>query len=195
MASNQGSSDYEYIVFEGGKIIVVNGDQRTEISKEDYDRAHPKHRDAGCTVCEYVKDVDTLLTWNISRETKAEATEEPKFVGFYTMTDWTGHSGFYVFRCKNCHETRVDYPHGYTSAGCLYLKCDSCRQNLVLHPRKNADIYEREKVVAPHPEKSVREEELRKQVEQIEAKGVKVLISGLPSRRTSWFTRMFSSKS
>ena len=102
-----------------------------------------------CSDCSFVSDSGTLLLFLVPREVRDKASKEPKFVGKFTMTDWAGHSGFYLFKCSNCDTVCVDYPHGYCENGCLFLCCDKCRFRFVFYPGKYRDVYERENVVEP----------------------------------------------
>ena len=197
MDSGLNVKDYEYIIFDSGSIIGVKGEQRHLISKEDWDRANPKHRDVGCKECKFVADKQSLLLYFVTRELRDSATKEPKFVGKFTMPDWTGHSGFYVFRCQECESVCVDYPHGYNQHGRIYLRCNdnSCRQTLVLEPRKARDIYEREKVVAPPERKENVEKQLREIVEQAGERGVRVITNGFRLQKPGWLKKILGLKS
>lgn len=77
------------------------------------------------------------------------------------MLGWVGHSGFYLFRCKNCESASVDYPHGYTDFGLIYLRCDKCEQNLSLEISEEKGIYEREGVYIPPSTLEERKKEFR----------------------------------
>ena len=102
-----------------------------------------------CSGCSFVPDAGILLSFVVEREVRDRANQKPEFVGKFTMPDWTGHSGFYVFKCPDCDEVRIDHPHGYCENGCLYIRCDRCRFRIVFYPGKYRDVYKRENVVAP----------------------------------------------
>ncbi len=102
-----------------------------------------------CPDCTFVADVETLFTFIVKRELKETATNKLEFIGKFTMTGWVGHSGFYIFKCFDCGDVCVDYPHGYRDNGCLYVRCDRCRYEIVFTPDRYKDVYEREKVVSP----------------------------------------------
>lgn len=96
-----------------------------------------------CSDCTFVADTGTLLTL------RDKASHKPEFVGKFTMSGWTGHSGFYLFKCPDCEDICVDYPHGYCENGCLYIRCDRCQFRIVFYPGQYKDVYKRENVIAP----------------------------------------------
>lgn len=102
-----------------------------------------------CSDCSFVVDATTLLLFLVPREIRERAGKKPEFVGKFTMTDWAGHSGFYIFKCSDCDIVCIDYPHGYCENGCLFLRCDKCQFRFVFYPSQYRDVYEREGVVAP----------------------------------------------
>lgn len=149
MSSVSNCLDYDYIVLDSKGRRGVKDGKEYPITEEDWQRAHPEHRNTECKECTFVPDAETLLTFHVSREVRGTASDQPEFVGKFTMPGWSGHSGFYLFRCPDCDDTCIDYPHGYTSEGCLYIRCDHCRFKIVFTPRKYKDVYRREKVVSP----------------------------------------------
>ncbi len=140
---------FDYTVIDSKGIRGVKDGKETPISAEEWEKAHPEHRNTGCKECTFVPDTGTLLAFNVPKEVRDKANQKPKFVGKFTMPNWTGHSGFYIFLCPNCDEVRVDYPHGYCENGHLYIRCDRCRFRVVLYSGEYRDIYRRENVVAP----------------------------------------------
>ena len=102
-----------------------------------------------CSDCTFVVDPSNLLLYFVSRKMRASAGKKPVFVGKFTMPDWVGHSGFYLFKCQDCGNVCIDYPHGYRDNGCLYIKCYRCQLEVILTPGKYREVYQRENVVAP----------------------------------------------
>lgn len=49
----------------------------------------------------------------------------PHCIGKYKLPGWTGSLGFYIFKCGNCGELRIDYSHGWDG----YLSCDPCLES------------------------------------------------------------------
>ncbi len=78
-----------------------------------------------CDECTFVPDIE-FIARTLPSDVMGKISKEPVFIGSFTMPDWTGHSKFYVFRCAACKEIVVDYPHGYTSHGYLFLCCYGC---------------------------------------------------------------------
>ena len=138
-------SDYDYTVVDSRGIRGVKDGKEFPITEEEYRRKNPYHKDIGCTECSFVQDKETLLLWVISREAKEKATSKPSFIGKFTMPDWTGHSSFYLFRCKHNGTVVVDYPHGYTTLGSCYLRC-VCGAKIIL---TNKEDYERDNIAVP----------------------------------------------
>lgn len=103
-----------------------------------------------CPECSFVESKEQILTYNVSKENKKRAGLKPMFVGFFMMEGYTGHCAFYIFKCQHCGGLNVDYPHGYTDGGYLYLQCCDCQGYLVLDSkRKYGKIYEREGMSKP----------------------------------------------
>ena len=102
-----------------------------------------------CSECRFVPDAGTLLAFVVTKEVRDRAAKKPEFVGKFTMPNWVGHSGFYVFKCPECGEVCVDYPHGYCENGCIYIRCDTCPFRIVFYPDRYREVYKREGVVAP----------------------------------------------
>lgn len=144
-----GLKNISYTVFEDGKIKDVKYDKdgnktEVEITEEEHRKRNPEHRNSGCKQCIFTPSLKDLLLYTISLEQRQDATTKPHYIGRFHMPGWTGHSGFYLFKCKNCNAVGVDYPHGYTDGGKLYLRCSECRYKLVVHPKKDSSVYERE---------------------------------------------------
>ena len=110
-----------------------------------------KHRNSGCTECVFASDKETLLIFMVDRKIRQAAGYDPIFVGKFTMPGWVGHSRFYLFKCGECNEVCVDYPHGYTGKGYIFLRCGDCLLQLVITPDTNwgEEIYSGEGIVAP----------------------------------------------
>lgn len=180
--SNLGAkgTHYDYTVHDRKGIIGVKDGVEYPISKEDWERENPRvdHKDTNCTECSFVSDADTLFMFNITREQKERASHNPEFVGKFTMPGWTGHSGFHLFKCQECGTVCVDYPHGYTDNGLLYLRCKDCRTNLVLRPKEERAIYVNEGVHIPKEDPKDRKKELQKIIEGASERGVRVIING-----------------
>ena len=175
MSSNE--AKYPYTLHSDGQIFRVEFDAdgketRTSISPEEYRRQNPLHKDIGCTECTYVNDKETLFLYMISREAKEEAMESPQSVGTFTMEGWTGHSVFYLFRCRSCKGVTVDYPHGYTNSGLCYLRCSHCQLKLELHPIADRAIYLANKLFVPNSSKRARQRELRDIIKKSGKRGI-----------------------
>ncbi len=149
MAFGDSPSDYDYTIWDtNGKRGMKDG-KEYPISEERWLLWHKDHKDSGCTECNFVQDKETLFVYLVSRDLKEKATFKPLFFRKFTMTGWTGHSGFYLFKCKSCHRVSIDYPHGYTSCGLMFLSCDNCQEKLPLEVIKDKTIYEREGAFIP----------------------------------------------
>ncbi len=189
MSPVAGVTEYDYTILDKDGHRGVKDGKEFPISDEEWQRTHSEHRNVDCKECAFAADTESLLTFNVPRKLREKAGGKPVFVGKFTMPGWSGHSGFYLFKCTECGRVCVDYPHGYTDGGCLYLRCDHCRFKVVLTPRKYREVYESEKVVAPptfwQELKSLWEtrkkiKDFRKTVGKIEDKhGVHVLVNGV----------------
>ena len=133
--------DFEYTIRDSNGIRGFKDGKEYTISEVDYKKAHPLHQDSGCKECDFASNLDTIFLHLIPRDLREQATKKPTFVGLFHMPGWTGHSGFYLFKCQSCNAVDVDYPHGYTNGGCLYLRCNLCRYQLIIHPRKNREYF------------------------------------------------------
>ena len=93
-----------------------------------------------CDKCTFVASTEDIV---IPKEASSRINHAPFLVGIFSMPGWSGHSPFYVFTCY-CNFDSVDYPHGYTNYGLLYLKCQNpeCQKKLELCPNKNRAVYE-----------------------------------------------------
>ncbi|MEX2090540.1 MAG: hypothetical protein WD989_00175 [Candidatus Paceibacterota bacterium] len=141
--------EFDHIVFDSRGIRGVKDGKEYSISEEEYRTMRPEHRNVGCGKCSFVQDKGTLFAFFVDRKEKAIANEKPKFVGFFTLPNWVGHSGFYLFKCPDCGNLCIDYPHGYHENGCLYVRCERCDFTTTFYPDKYGDVYERENIVAP----------------------------------------------
>lgn len=144
-----------------------------------------EHKDSGCTECNFVQDRETLFVFLVPRELKEEAIFKPMFFGKFNLPGWTGHNSFYLFRCKSCGHVSIDYPHGYTDYGLMFLSCDSCRATLPLEVSEEKDIYEREGGYIPKPTREERVQELNSAIAGVEEKGIRVIISGSNDRTSA----------
>ncbi|MBI2062483.1 MAG: hypothetical protein HYT64_02235 [Candidatus Yanofskybacteria bacterium] len=192
MDSADQEQSYDYLVTDsGGTRKVINGVEYP-VTEDDLPK---EHKNSGCTECSFVQDQETLFVYLVPRDLKEKATNKPLFVGNFTMPGWTDHSGFYLFGCKSCGQTTVDYPHGYTNFGLMYLRCDDCGEKLPLEVTEERAIYEREDVYIPKPKREDREKELREIMMNVEKRGVRVIVPGLNERSTvsndSWLRRSF----
>lgn len=138
-----------------------------------------EHKDSGCAECNFVQDKETLFIFLVPRELKEKATSKPLFFGKFTMTGWTGHCGFYLFRCKSCSHVSIDYPHGYTDYGLMFLSCDNCRAKLPLEVIEEKGIYERENAHIPKAAREERIKDLEDMMADVEKKGIKIIVPGL----------------
>ena len=129
-----------------------------------------------CSDCTFVRDKDTLFIFLVPNNLKEQATSKPFFFGKFTMMGWTGHSRFYLFKCKSCGQVSIDSPHGYTDFGLMYLSCDHCRGILPLEVSEGKAIYEREGLPIPKPTKKERMSELNDATADVRARGVKVVV-------------------
>ena len=102
-----------------------------------------------CSECTFIQDKEALFIFLVPKDLKERATYKPLFFNKFTMTGWVGHSGFYLFKCKSCDQVSIDYPHGYTSSGLVFLRCDYCQEKLPLKVSKERAIYERESLFIP----------------------------------------------
>ncbi|OGN04773.1 MAG: hypothetical protein A2831_01890 [Candidatus Yanofskybacteria bacterium RIFCSPHIGHO2_01_FULL_44_17] len=48
------------------------------------------------------------------------------------MAGWRGHSFFYAFKCPDCDNVSIDYPHGYE----LYFRCAFCLKCVSIDDKK-----------------------------------------------------------
>ncbi len=137
-----------------------------------------------CPECIFVENKESIF---VSPQDRAGAKKKPTFIGKFTMKGWVGHSGFYLFRCKNCGTASVDYPHGYTNFGLIFLRCSNCGENLPLEVCEERGIYEREKAYIPPPTQKERREEFVKAIEGIEGAENKIVIVLDKERREGVF--------
>ena len=141
--------DFDHTTHDSRGIVGVKDGVEYSISEEEWKKAHPEHRNTECKECTFASNIEELLVFNVPKEMRDKANHRPEFIGKFTMPGWTGHSGFYLFKCEVCQEICVDYPHGYRGNGCLYLRCGQCGYEIVLTPRKYGDVYKRDNVVPP----------------------------------------------
>ena len=117
-------TDFDYIILETGQITGVRGDKRYPLTKEEYDRMNPEHKNVDCKECTFVenkKEIFALLSENDLESAKIK----PKKIGKFTMPKFLGHLNFYLFRCPSCKRPQVDYPHlGHC------LDCESCNYSV-----------------------------------------------------------------
>lgn len=199
MAFSAKASDYDYTIHDAEGVVGVKDGVKHKISKKDWDRENPhiEHRNSGCTECTFVQDKETLFVFIVPRDLKEKATNDPLFFGKFTMPGWTGHSSFYLFRCKYDGTVVIDYPHGYTSMGSCYLRC-SCGAKLILTKKED---YDRDNIAIPPIALGFREnyknnlkifDDLKKSkpmdlsdaVASIEDKGVRVIVPDQKIRAT-----------
>lgn len=53
-------------------------------------------------------------------------------LGRFTMPEWSGHAMWYLFHCLECETFSIDYLHGYSHSGHLFLRCDECKQRWIV---------------------------------------------------------------
>ena len=181
---------YDYLITDAnGTRKVINGVEYPG-TEDDLPK---KHQDSGCAECRFVQDRITLLLYVIPRELREGATERPRFIGKFHMPDWVGHSGFYLFKCKNCENVSVDYPHGYTGFGLIYLSCNMCDENLLLEAFEEKAIYEREGVPAPSITREEREKEFMEMAGKLEKEtGKRIMIIKQKKGWREFFSRFFN---
>ncbi len=112
-----------------------------------------------CDGCTFVASREAIY---VDPEVVRNTTVKPSFVGFFTLPGWTGHLSFYVFKCPDCEMVSLDYPHGYTDFGLLYLKCNVCNRVLPLEVPQNEEIYRKEEMPLPLPTLRERKREIKK---------------------------------
>lgn len=104
-----------------------------------------------CSDCVFVANHESIIA-SVAIAKKARRNgNQPVFINFFTLPNWVGHAAFYAFRCNCCNCLSVDYPHGYTGPGYLYLTCQNCDNNFVLDSSRYAEIYKRDGMQAPEP--------------------------------------------
>jgi len=117
-----------------------------------------------CGECIFVASKEDIY---VRAQILRDAATVPVFINFFTLPGWRGHSAFYIFRCPHCRTTSVDYPHGYTDFGLLFLNCDECKKVLPLKVPQNKEIYERERLPLPPSSKRKRKGELNKAADEV----------------------------
>ncbi len=115
-----------------------------------------------CDECLVVESTRDILLYNTNRELKEKVTSNPELCGKFTQPGWSGHSCFYVFKCENCSTVCVDYPHGYTQFGLLFLRCSNCCGDLPLQVPRYNSIYIDADVVIPQAKLSDRIKEFQR---------------------------------
>lgn len=101
-----------------------------------------------CPECSFVNDRESIL---LPFELRQNISSKPVFLGLFTLPGWSGHSGFYAFKCRRCGRVNVDYPHGHV----MYFTCFDCPNpeaewsNSTNFRIVDRSIYEREKVPIP----------------------------------------------
>ena len=99
-----------------------------------------------CIRCIFVANRDCIFVSNDITKEALDNGHKPVFINFFTMPGWSGHASFYAIICPECKSFSVDYPHGYTGPGLIFLTCQTCNTNIVLLER---EIYEREFMKPP----------------------------------------------
>lgn len=132
-----------------------------------------------CPECTFVASKDDIY---IAPAVFKEIKRKPIFLGFFTLSGWNGHSGFYAFECRACNNIVVDYPHSYSVNGLLFMVCQDCpwgaetlaglRTTLELKDKK---IYEREGI-AFKSKRTIKKE----LAEEIKKMGLKLLSEHYP---------------
>lgn len=137
--------DFDHTIHDSRGIVGVKDGIEYPVSKEEWQKAHPEHRNTDCKECTFALDAASILSFHVPKEVRDKANHEPKFIGKFTMPGWTGHSSFYLFMCEFSGTIVVDYPHGYTTMGSCYLNC-VCGNRLLLKKRED---YERDSISVP----------------------------------------------
>ena len=132
-------SDFDMVELNSGGIYGIKDGVKNPISEEEWRRMNPEH--GGCAECKLVADKETILAFMVDRQLRQTVGYEPVFIGKFTMSRWVGHSGFYLFKCKECEAVVIDYPHGYHGPY-WYLRCGNCGYSLDLSSSKFRSIYE-----------------------------------------------------
>lgn len=178
MAFGDNQSDFDYTVSDASGKKGVKDGREYPISEEKWLSWQKEHKDSGCSDCSFVQDKKTLFIFLVPRELKEKATARPLFFGKFTMPGWSGHSGFYLFKCGSCNQVSVDYPHGYTSSGLIFLRCDHCQEKTPLEVKEERAIYEMEGIFIPKATRENRTRELRDMIDGVEEKGIRVIVPG-----------------
>lgn len=134
-----------------------------------------------CEKCLFVESTEQMMVYNVSLGKKERANSKPSFVGFFTMPDFYGHCAFYIFKCRQCDSLVLDYPHGYTNFGLLFLRCSVCKSTMPLSPRKYRIVYDREGGPVPKETAEERKVQLRESVNQFDRR---VIYPGLNSQKS-----------
>ena len=99
-----------------------------------------------CEKCTYVANQENIVVFP---DVAKKVGVEPVFINFFTMPGWVGHAAFYALQCVYCRRLSVDYPHGYTRLGYLFLTCQNCGVNLVLDCPEHVEIYKKDAMEPP----------------------------------------------
>lgn len=99
-----------------------------------------------CARCIFVAHRDFIFVPDNLVKEALNNDYNPVFINFFTLPGWSGHAAFYGFICQECRAFSVDYPHGYTGPGLIFLTCQICQLNLIL---LEDEIYEREGMKPP----------------------------------------------
>jgi hypothetical protein len=176
--------DYDYTIIDTKGRRGVKDGKEFPITEEEWQKAHPEHRTTGCTECTFVQDIESLFIYLVPRELKEKAVKKPLFLGKFTMIGWNGHSGFYLFKCKSCGQVYVDYPHGYTDFGLMFLRCEHCQAKISLEVTEEKALYERERVFIPKPTREERIRDLNEALARAtKGRNVRVVVPGLDEAR------------
>lgn len=148
MSSGEAVRDYDYLITDSNGTRKVKNGVEYPAGEDDLPK---EHKNSGCTECTFVSDKETILVFKVDRQLKKTVNHIPIFVGNFTMPQWVGHSGFYLFKCKECRVVCSDSPHGYTDGGYMYLCCDNCRRQLVITESDawGREIYVKENLAMP----------------------------------------------
>lgn len=139
MESGLALSDYDYVIYDSDGRRGVKDGKEYPITEEEWRKAHPEHKNSGCKECSFVSDKETIFTYFVNRELKTSQTiDKPIFVGKFYFPKWTGHSGFYLFKCEDCENLSVDQVHVNSSGPNLH--CQHCGCYHELNPVDHRDI-------------------------------------------------------
>jgi len=181
MASEQ-NPNHDYIIFDqNGYKKIIDGKEFPATKEDIISKEH-----TGCLECTFVQDKQKLFIYFVAKDLKNKAGRNPFFIGKYSMTGWVGHSSFYLFKCSSCGYVGIDYPHGYVG-NFMYLRCDSCKNQIVLKPSNYKEVYQRDNLHIPQEatrkEKKEMAKLLKSRLKKTEGAGMGTRLNSEVSRK------------